>query len=399
MLPQKIGTVLAIVLLATHSGWGGSSFKILHAFGAGSDGAGIQSSVALDKKGSVYGTTERGGEGGYGTVFKLTQKPDGHWTERILYNFRNGDPNGQQPYGGVALDTTGNLFGTTALGGPYFAGTAFEMTPVPGGWILSVIHNFCSQPDCSDGGDPQASLVFDESGNLYGTAFNVFKLTPGPDGWTESALCDVSCNRPTGGMLLDAKGFLYGTTDGGGDYGLGTVFKLKPMPDGTWSERVLHSFGGPGDGRIPTDGKLALDGAGNLYGTTSTGGKNSCGNATCGTVFRLTRQPNGHWKETILHHFKLGKGGYWPGAGVTVDAAGNLYGTAGVGGSDCQCGVVYKLAPNPDGTWTYTVLHRFTGYDGAFPGANVVLDEKGHLYGTTRYGGSGGGGVVFRITL
>jgi uncharacterized repeat protein (TIGR03803 family) len=237
-------------------------------------------------------------------------------------------------------------------------------------------------------------MVFDSEGNLYGTAFNVFKLTPGPDSWTESVLCDVSCDRPTGGLLLDAKGNLYGTTQVSGTYNEGTVFKLKPMPDGTWKERVLYSFGGfAGDGRQPGKGGLAFDAAGNLYGTTLWGGRYARG-----IVFRLSRQPDGHWKESILHHFKLGKSGNHPAVGVVVDASGNLYGVTGYGGAECDCGVVYKLAPNPDGTWTYTVLHRFNGNDGFFPYANLVLDGQGNLYGTTEYGGSGGGGVVFRIT-
>lgn len=154
----------------------------------------------------------------------------------------------------------------------------------------------------------------------------------------------------------------------------------------------------PNDGKVPRVGALAFDREENLYGTTQQGGKNICGPVHCGTIFRLSRQPNGHWKETILHNLKLGKGGYWPGAGVVVDGAGNLYGTTLYGGTECDCGVVYKLAPNPDGSWTYTVLHRFTGYDGAEPDANLILDDQGNLYGTTATGGPGGAGVVFKVT-
>lgn len=390
---SKKTTTVLVLLLATYSAQA-ASYKVLHGFGAGTDGAGIESGVVLDKKGNVYGTTRMGGAYGYGTVFKLTKKPDGRWAEKILQNFRNGDPNGYVPWGGLTFDDRGNLFGTATGGGKYQGGTVFEMTPGPTAWNFSVIYDFCSQPDCADGGAPEASMVFDNKGNLYGTAFNVFELMLGPDGWTESVLCHVSCDRPTGGLVLDAKGNLYGTTDGGGAYDQGTVFKLKPMPDGSWTERVLHSFGSfPEDGRQPpAHGALAFDSAGNLYGTTQVGGKYGPG-----TVFRLTRQPDGHWKETILHNFKAEKGGYFPDAGVVVDEAGNVYGTTGSGGSECGCGVVYRLAPNPDGTWVYTVLHRFKGYDGAFPAANLVLDDKGNLYGTTRYGGAGGGGVVFKI--
>jgi uncharacterized repeat protein (TIGR03803 family) len=389
---NRIGSLL-LVVLATCSSWAASSYKVLHAFGAGNDGAQLEDSVALDAKGHVYGATVFGGAYGYGTVFKLTQKPDGHWVEKPVHSFQNGDPDGQQPLGGVVLDRAGNLYGVTSFGAKH-AGNVIQLAPSPSGWSLSVIYAFCSQPDCSDGSGPQASMVFDSEGNLYGTAFNVFKLTPGPDSWTESVLCDVSCDRPTGGLLLDAKGNLYGTTQVSGTYNEGTVFKLKPMPDGTWKERVLYSFGGfAGDGRQPGKGGLAFDAAGNLYGTTLWGGRYARG-----IVFRLSRQPDGHWKESILHHFKLGKSGNHPAVGVVVDASGNLYGVTGYGGAECDCGVVYKLAPNPDGTWTYTVLHRFNGNDGFFPYANLVLDGQGNLYGTTEYGGSGGGGVVFRIT-
>jgi uncharacterized repeat protein (TIGR03803 family) len=328
-------------------------------------------------------------------------KPDGRWIEKLLQEFKNADPDGNQPLSGVCLDGIGNVFATTSLGGVYGHGTAFELTPGPTGWSLSLLYSFCAQPGCSDGGSTEAGLALDKAGNLYGASNVVYQIVPAPDGWTENVLytfCSkTGCSDGSAtyaGVLLDDKGNLYGTTFGGGAYDQGTVFKLKPMPDGTWAERVLHSFGGFGDGRQPSNGALTLDSTGSLYGTTQVGGKYGAG-----TVFRLTRQPNGHWKETILHNFKGGKGGWDASAGVVLDANGSLYGVTGLGGdSDCDCGVVYTLAPNPDGTWTYTVLHRFRGYDGAYPAANLVLDDKGNLYGTTEYGGSGGGGVVFKIT-
>ena len=217
---------------------------------------------------------------------------------------------------------------------------------------------FCAQPACSDGNDPEAELILDEKGILYGT-----------------------------------------TGSGGNDPGVGVVFTLRPRQDGTWKFRVLHPFGAfPGDGERPTS-KLVLDPSGDLYGVTGQGGTHICNGTTgCGTIYKLSRQPNGHWKETILHNFRQNKNGYLPGSGVVRDSAGNLYGTTGFGGGNCDCGVVYRLAPNPDRTWTYTVLHRFTGDDGFFPAANLILDDKGNLYGTTVLGGPGGAGVVFKLT-
>jgi uncharacterized repeat protein (TIGR03803 family) len=360
--------------------------------------------VVSDEKGNLYGTTIHGGVYSYGTVFKLKPQPDGYWTERIIHSFKD-DPDGQQPFNSLIFDGPGKLYGTATLGGAQHGGTFFGMTLGRGGWMFDLLYTFCSQPSCSDGSGPQGSLAADTAGKLYGTAFNVFELTSGPDGWSERALYDF-CSQPNctdgrgprAGVILDANGNLYGTTGSGGTYNVGTVFKLRHMPDGTWQERVLHSFFSfPTDGQIPGVGQLAFDGLGNLYGTTIQGGNHACGLAGCGTVFKLTRQPNGHWKETILHNFKPGKSGNGPWAGVVFDSAGNLYGTTGYGGTDCDCGVIYKLVPNPDGTWTYSVLHRFKGNDGAFPNANLIFDDQGNLYGTTIGGGSGFG-VVFQIT-
>jgi len=391
--------------LVAQLGWAASSYTILHAFGNAGDGADIWSSVVLDKKANVYGTTYMGGYG-YGTVFKLTRQPDGQWKEKKLYKFRRNDLNGDYPFGGVILDTAGNVYGTASQGGLYRGGTVFELTPGPNGWVFTLLYVFCSEPDCADGSTPQAGLTLDATGNLYGTTFNVFQLVPGQGGWLESVLY-IFCSQPNcadgsapgAGLILDAKGNLYGTTQSGGAYEhSGIVFKLRRMPDGTWRERVLHSFGAPGDGIEPGKGKLAMDGAGNLYGTTIIGGRHACGIETCGTLFRLARQPNGHWKETVLHDFKGGKGGYHPVGGVVMDATGTLYGTTQLGGTACDCGTVYKLVPNPDGTWTYTVMHRFGGDDGAFPSANLAFDTQGNLYGTTMFGGANAGGVVFMLT-
>jgi uncharacterized repeat protein (TIGR03803 family) len=174
---------------------------------------------------------------------------------------------------------------------------------------------------------------------------------------------------------------------------------LQPLPGGKWKETVLHDFGSFGtDGVKPPFGALFVDSSGNVYGTTDGGGKyrDQC---PCGTVYKLTPGANGKWKETILHSFKQGPGGAAPSAGVVMDKTGNLYGVTGAGGDpNCYCGVIYKLAPGKNGQWEYTVLHRFQGYDGEAPGANLIFDDKGNLYGTTTTGGIYGGGVAFEFT-
>jgi uncharacterized repeat protein (TIGR03803 family) len=239
----------------------------------------------------------------------------------------------------------------------------------------------------------------DGAGALFGTASVAFELSPGSHGWKETVLHDFPSHKGDGSgpyaVILDAAGNLYGETNMGGGGGCGggcgTVYELQ-RTSGGWKEHILHDFGTGGDNMAFPGGALLLDKTGNLYGTA--GG----GTYAHGAVYRLTPQSNGHWKETILHSFTGGANGDGPGGGVVMDKVGNLYGTTIAGGTGCDCGVVYKLAPGSNGKWKYTVLHRFTGYDGAQPGANLIIDGKGNLYGTTITGGMGGAGVAFEIT-
>jgi len=233
---------------------------------------------------------------------------------------------------------------------------------------------------------------------------------------------------PAAGVIFDGAGNLYGTTISGGigcAYGCGTVYELTPESGGKWKETILHRFDNNGtDGVEPGFGALAMDAAGSLYGTTRGGGLNFCGGVgsrpagtapgrpaassgrtpgpqigNCGTIFRLTKDAKGHWKETILYNFATGAPGFGPNSGVVIDTAGNLYGMTMYGGDlGCDCGVVYELSPVPKGQWTYTVLHRFVGSDGAQPDANLILDDEGNLYGTAVTGGQYGGGVAFELT-
>ncbi len=255
----------------------------------------------------------------------------------------------------------------------------------------------------AEGAAPKGNLVMDGAGNLYGTTSgaggfgNVFKLTPHADGtWTETVLHSFSGSdgsSPVAGVTLDAAGNLYGTTSRGGAFcpnlgGCGVVFKLAHNTDGTWTESVLWSFEGP---HFPLGG-VVFDKAGNLYGTTYNGGDPSCEPPNgCGLVFKLAPNRDGIWNLTPIHKFTGSPDGRNPMAGVTFDALGNLYGTTTYGGLDNtqSAGTIFELAPNSDGSWTETVLHAFTGFfgDGAYPFAGVTVTREGGLYFTTAYGG------------
>jgi len=396
-----IATVAATVCIAIPAT---AQYKVLHSFGLGTDGGGLWNSVTLDKKGRVYGATSGGGDYNGGTVFRLTPQPDGEWGEKILHSFFESNDDADGPNGGLVQDREGHWYGTSQGGGGLHAGTVFQLAQTPSGWEENVLYSFGTQND--DGGEPVTGLVMDSAGHLYGTAAyggsTAFEFSPGPSGWSETILHHFGVKSgdglaPYAGLILDASGNLYGaTTDGGKGClaeGCGTVYKLKPQPDGSWKETVLHRFNNNGkDGVNPGWGSLFRDASGGLYGTTRAGGP-----AVAGIIYRLAHQPGGHWKESILYNFKKDASGYSPNTGVVMDSAGNLYGTTDYGGAG-DCGVIYKLAPGKKGQWTYTVLHTFTGSDGCLPEGNLVPDKNGNDYGVTALGGDYGAGVVFEIT-
>lgn len=258
---------------------------------------------------------------------------------KVLYSFQ-GTPDGAHPYAGVIRDAHGNLYGTTGFGGGDNLGAVFQ---IDANGKETVLHSFGG----SDGEIPYAGMIRDKSGNLYGT------------------------------------------TELGGGLGLGTVFQM----DSTGKETLLHSFGGS-DGEYPYAGVIR-DKAGNLYGTTSSGGNG----LDLGAVFQM----DSTGKETVLVRFVGGSDGAYPYGGVIQDAQGNLYGTTSAGGgSGCDgsgCGIVFQLAPGPNGQWTYTVLYRFGGSsDGASPNGSLLRDAEGNVYGTTWAGGTYGAGTVFKLS-
>ena len=429
-----------VTLLQVPGAGAQSKYTSLYKFRARAGGR-YPSGLIFDQSGNLYGTTSEGGAHGFGTVFELTPNSDGSWTESVLYSFCSlaNCADGDSPLAGVIFDGAGNLYGTTAGGGDFSrcggggCGVVFKLTPSSGGsWTESVLYSFCSLNSCVDGAGPQSSVIFDRTGNLYGTTViggsssasacnnlgcgTVFKLIPGSDGsWTESVLhsfCSfTNCadgKSTFGGVIFDGAGNLYGTTSEGGNlsqcngFGCGVVFELTPNADGSWKEEILHRFTGGSDGAVPED-SLLFDGSGNLYGTAHLGGKlTQCGGFNCGVVFELTPDSHGSWKETVLHSFDGGDGS-GPFASLAFDKAGNLYGTTLLGGdlSLCGgsgCGVVFELTPNSNGGWTETVLHRFLDHPGAAPYAGVILDAAGDVYGTTSGDGSTTFGSVFEIT-
>jgi uncharacterized repeat protein (TIGR03803 family) len=338
--------------------------QVLHSFGkkGSGDGQTPNAPLIVDASGNLYGTTQLGGAYDAGTVFELTPEAGGGWTETLLYSFGYLRPDGYSPTSGLIFDAAGNLYGTTFEGGAYGLGTVFELSPQEGGgWKEKILHHFNNNG--VDGFQPPAGVIFDAAGNLYGAT-------------------------SYGGL------YYTGYYDAGG-----TVFELTPEADGEWKEFILHSFGNGTDGQGPAAG-VVLDAAGNLYGTTSSGG--AFGQYT-GTVFELERVGAGRWTEKILYNFRP-PAGYEPTAPVVLDATGNLYGTTYSGGTgpcvgddSSGCGTVFELSPQAGGTWKQTVVQNFDGVNGQFPSAGVILDSSGNLYGEALNGGSGGSGVVFAL--
>lgn len=389
----------AFAMLASSSA--AQSETILHSFHQdGTDGTAPIGGVIFDASGNLYGTTSLGGPVKYGIVFELTPVGGGSWNEKVVHNFIHTD--GHSPFTGLTFDAAGKLFGTANSGGAYNHGAVFELTPnANGSWGEKVLRNFNREGD-----GPHGDVILDSAGNVYGTTYSggiygfgaVFKLMPKADGtWTEQVLHSfaggLDGEYPGAGVVLDAAGNIYGTTTFGGAQGRGTVFEIVHA-GGAWTEKILHSFTPQGttDGDEP-EGGLISDAAGNLYGTTASGGK-----AGWGTIFELSRNAGGIWTEQLLYSF-TGTDGALPFAGLTFDVHGNLYGTTASGGASGR-GTVFELQPAAGGSWTEKVLHNFSndGTDGYTPYAGVVLDAAGNLYGTTSAGGTYNHGTVYEVT-
>jgi uncharacterized repeat protein (TIGR03803 family) len=361
--------------------------------------------------GIFYGASGGGGSANLGTVFELQPptSPGAAWTETTLYSFSG--PDGATPLAMITLAPNGTIYGTTSAGGASNLGTVFQLVPpsFPGGaWTETVLHSFAEEPD---GNQPLAPVSIGEGGVLYGTtgyggkisAGTVFALRPptgGGSAWTEEILHSFAYEqrgdgeKPISGTVIAKNGSLYGTTIGGGEYGDGAVFEVRPPAAAgqAWTESVIWSFNGA-DGDRPLAG-LAPGAGGALYGTTS--GGVAPNQANDGNVFELLppTTDKGSWTESVICQF-TGPNGDEPGTSILVSARGALYGTTASGTS--SQGLIFKLSP-PQSTgdsWTETILYSLNGVDGALPGQLVGVG--GALYGYFFGGSDPVDGALFEL--
>jgi len=411
MLPAS--AVVPVAAAQAHSLAQASSREtVLYAFTGGEDGAGPVAGLVEDATGAFYGTTTLGGGGpcysgaGCGTVFKLTPSAHGY-VESVLYRF-NGTEDGAYPWGGLALDASGALYGTTVQGGNCSesegCGTVFKLTPRGMGYKETILHSF-EKHNRHDGAFPDGSLIIDGSGTLYGTTGSggesgygsVFKLAKSGDDYVEKILHSFHSGndgeQPLAGLIADPSGALYGTTNLGGSGGDGTVFKLTPQGSG-YAESVIYAFQSGGN----PYGSVIGDASGALYGTTTLGP-----GQTNGTVFELTPAGGGYAERDLYTFPNNGLQGGFPYAGLVTGRRGALYGTTIEGGA-YGLGTAYSLTPKGvHGAYTTTVVHSFGGgNDGNSPADQLIADKNGALYGTTKSGGTAGCsnygcGTVFRL--
>jgi len=328
-------------------GSGGIYQTVLHAFpDEDHDGFYPNGGLILDAAGNLYGVTQYNydgsGDAPPGTVFLLSPRTDGSWAERVLYNF--SDSPDAIPVWSLTPDAGGNLYGVT-IRGDEAPDIVFKLTRVAantgGIWKASVIYDF---PDIAVPDDDNfcgvGHLALDSHGNLFGTTQDsVFELSPNASGgWTETS---IFIEQAQGGVIFDAKGNLYGTAWPVGD-NFGSVFEVSPLPGGGWMTSTLYAFKGGADGADPI-GSLVFDAEGNIYGATQAGGT-----LTYGTIFKLSPNSDGSWTESVVYSFRGGSDGAVPTGSLVLDRLGNLYGTTvygGGGGCTYGCGTVFKLTP------------------------------------------------------
>jgi len=397
----------ALAIMATQSAQA-QTYQVIYGFTGHSSAMHPIGGVTVDQHGNVYGTTAWGGAFDGGTAYEL-RRAGSDFVFDLIHNF-GGGADGSFPWDAPTFGPNGTLYGTTGIGGTHGEGTVFNLQPPANfcrsescPWHETTLYNFARQ---GDGGNPQAGVIFDASGNIYGTNVNggggsvgvVYEMTPSHGSWTYQVLYTFTDGQdgayPSSLLIFDSAGNLYGTTTSGGlpgcqGFGCGTVYKLTSSGSG-WAEHTLYSFLDGTDGSAPSAGVL-MDSAGNLYGATPGS------NVTGGTVFELTPS-GGNWTFNLA--YDLSGDGPGPTQNLVRDAAGNLYGATWGDGLYGQ-GVVFKLTPT-NGGWTYTSLHDFTGgSDGGNALGGLAMDSNGNIYGTTYMGGLPGCGycgVVFEIT-
>ena len=353
--------VITTVLLVTFAAqvYADGRATVLHTFTGGADGSYPDGSLTADAAGNLYGTTQTGGTFGAGTAFELSPDSNGHWEFTVLHEFTGGTDGGN-PLGGLVFDTEGNAFLTASSGGANGLGLVLELSPpadpAPGAaWHETELYSFQGG---SDGAIPFGNVIFDASGNLYGTT-------------SIGGHSHINCLA-----------------------GCGTIYQLSRTASGRVHETVLHRFlDAFNEGAEPRTG-LIFGGDGNLYGTTYYGGDPSCASNGCGTVFELTQTSEGKLHFETLLAFN-GSNGAFPRAGVTFSGTGTLFGAASNGGA-LNDGTVFSMT-NASGSWKFGNLYSFDGLNGLEPSGTLALDSEGNLYGTAYEGGANDWGAVFQL--
>jgi uncharacterized repeat protein (TIGR03803 family) len=407
-------TIAALMTAAAQAGTPGAAqpaavtFNTLYSFTGGADGGSPFSAVVEDTTGNLYGTTALGGASNCGAVYEImpmSMMGMEMWMYMPVYSFTCG-ADGANPYAGLLIDASGNLYGTTASGGAgtchidnMGCGVVYELMPMTMDgmnetWMYMGLHTFSGT--AGDGATPFTGLFMGPDGVLYGTSYGgsfgagtVFAT----NGTSEKVVFNFKASTdgayPLTGLVAGQNGTFYGTTSSGGANGGGTFFSIES--DGT-PMKTLHSFGGSGDGATPIFGSLAQDTMGNLYGTTARGGAHNCG-----TVYEMMPMAMGGtptWMYMPLYSFTCGADGGHPTGSLHIDKTGNIFGTTSCKDCGGSAGTIFKLSPGG----ALTTLHRFTGgADGGFPLGGLKGSPTGALYGSTNSGGSGGAGTVWSL--
>ena len=403
--PIQGSLALLVLLLASAFATQAQTFTVLHSFTGGSDGGAPVAGLAIDRTGNLYGTTSYGGHSG--VVYKMAER-NSNWILSPLYTFKAGADGCEPQRADLMIAPDGSIYGSTPLCGNIQCGGTgcgivfrlrpSDTVPVTSGapWTETILYHFTGYVEPVLAG----KLAFDAAGNIFGSTRQggspdrgyIYELSPSGSGYVETEIYTFQDMAQPSGVIFDNAGNLYGTAIGGGLGDYGNVFKLS-LSGSQWVATNLYTFYDGEDGAFPY-GDLIADAQGNMYGSTTSGGTGGGG-----TVFEMSPDGQGGWIHTTLVELP----GYndHPGGGpqdaLTMDSAGNLYGTAILNGAFHK-GNIFKLTNN-GGSWTYTSLHDFSGgSDGSLPFSNVVIDAQGNLYGTAAQGGANSQGVVWKIT-
>jgi uncharacterized repeat protein (TIGR03803 family) len=434
MIGRIVAVLTCMLVLGTASAQA-QTYSNLYSFCAQTgcaDGAGPQYGLIADTAGNLFGTAGQ-------VVFELSPDGSGGWTYSVIHVFctQTPCPDGSSPSGSLIVDSAGNLYGVTQSGGKG-AGIVYELMPQGGGqWKFFLMSSFCKRVACIDGEGPSGGLSYfgqksgapyDGTSPLYGTTQTggeyqkgtVYRLTPPPAGakrtwWKSKTLysfcpegggCLTDGYQPKTGVVVDSNHLLYGTTNYGGQFYSGTVFKLT-RSGSTWAKQILHTMCSANhcaDGAIPLG--LTENGAGDLFGVTMTGQqKPGCAKRDCGTVFELSPQTGDFTTLYAFCSLKDCADGDSPSGPVTILDNGDLIGATATGGDTANHypnggGVLYRLS----GT-TFSVLNDFCAsancLDGEWPSGSIAVDAQGRMFGATIYGGDGAyaqGGLIYEFT-